>query len=407
MFFRRSAPREQPTSAEPPKHRLEQLVRVTRDRPTLVAVEPGLAEQSDVMAVLVELRAAGKRGHETPAAAELGPEFNRYLGAFYNLPSELQAPAIEGLLRSRQAEERGDVDEAVRTCEQALEACPDYLPLLDRLATLESARGERARAERWYGRLLAELDRLNFYPNAYDTCRRLIEAGISDLELLERCARRMEAEDDLPLAARCWAARAATMREMGQIEAALTEIDRAIMLQPDSAAYQLELALLWEQLDEPDRAAVSFEQAAGLAADEPETLARILLIRARVAAPDRGSLDRLADLLENRPRARAAAIERCAEAVAASPYNPHLALIQGVLLAQDGQAQRGIGAVRIAVDRYSAQADRGSELEARLILRQLVPRDADNGRRIAELYFERGEVRLAMQTLGQVAKRRR
>lgn len=407
MFFRRSAPREQPAAAEPPKYRLEQLVRVTRDRPTLVSAEPGFAEQSDVMALLVELRAAGKRGHESPAARELGSEFNRYLGAFYNLPPELQAPAIEGLLRSRQAEERGDLDGAIRACEVALVACPDYLPLLDRLATLETARGGRTQAERWYAHLLAELDRLNFYPDAHEICRRLIEAGISDLDLLERCARRLEAEDDLPLAARCWARRGALLSAAGYHEAALSELDRAIMLQPDNAAYRLELALLYERLEEPDRAALSFEQAENLALEDPETLTRVLLIRARRAAPDRGSLERLSDLLENRPRARTAAIQYCAEAVAASPYNPHLSFIEAVLLAQDGQAERGIAALRIAVERYSAQSERGSELEARLSLRQLDPRDTDNGRRIAELYFERGEVRLAMQTLGEIAKTRR
>ena len=404
MFFRKSAPKQQPASAEPPKHRLAQIVREARDRPTIMPHEPGVAEQSDVMALLVELRAAGKRGHESAAARDLGPEFNRYLGAFYNLPPELQAPAIEGLLRSRQREEKGDLEGAIQACESALEACPNYLPLLDRLATLEMARGAMARAEVWYGRLLAELDRLNFYPDAHEICHRLIEADITNRELLERCARRLEAEDDLPMAARCWARRAALLTAEGFDEDALAELDRAIMLQPENAAYRLELALLYERLGEMDRAALTFEQAESLGMDDPETLIRVMLIRARVSAPDRGTLDRLVDLLENRPRARQEVLRHCAEAVAASPYNPHLSFIEGIVLAQDGQTAPGIEALRIAVDRYSAQSDRTSELAARLTLRQLEPRDAENGRRIAELYFERGDVRLAMQTLGSLAK---
>ena len=407
MFFRKKPPQEQPASStEPPKHRLARVVREARDRPSLVPLEAGAAtgQQSDVMALLVELRAAGKRGHESGAAQKLGPEFNRYLGAFYNLPPELQAPAIEGLLRSLQREAEGDIEGAIRACETALEACPDYLPLFDRLATLETKRNATARAERWYARLLAELDRLNFYPDAREICRRLIEAGAKDLELLERCARRLEADDDLALAARCWQMRASALSAEGRNEEALGEIDRAIMLQPENAAHRLELALLYEQLGEMDRAAVAFDQAEALASDDAPSLARVLLIRARIGRPDEAGIGRLMDLLENRPQARTEALRHCAEAVAASPYNPHLSFIQGVLLAQDGRLAEGIAALRIAVERYSAQVDRGSELEARLALQQLDPRDTDNGRRVAELYFERGDVRQAMQTLNSLAR---
>lgn len=405
MFFRKGGPK-QPPSSSPPKHRLDRLVREARDRPLSLAPEDVVVTsgEPDVMALLVELRAAGKRGHESAAAQRLGPEFNRYLGAFYNLPPELQAPAVSGLYRSRQAEESGDLAAAIAACEVALDSCPEYLPLLDRLASLETIHGRRQRAEQWYSRLLAELDRLNFYPNAHEICRRLIEAGASDLELLERCGRRLEADNDVVLAARCWSARADQMIAAGEDEDALLELDRAILLMPSNPAYRLDLALLYERIGETDRAALAYDQAESMAGDDPETLARVLLIRARISRPEEEAIGRLMDLLEHRPEDREAAIEHCVRAVAESPYNPHLSYIHGVLLAQHGRFDEGLAALRVACERYYAQADRGAELEVRQAILQLDPQDDDNGRRIAALHFERGEVRLAMQVLNSLAK---
>ena len=113
------------------------------------------------------------------------------------------------------------------------------------------------------------------------------------------------------------------------------------------------------------------------------------------------------DLLGPRPKARATALQRCDEAVVKDPFNPHVRYLQGVLLAQDGRFDDGIAALRVSVDRYFSQQDRTSELEARLALQQLSPRDEENRRRIAELHFEKGEVRQAMQALAGLARSRR
>jgi tetratricopeptide (TPR) repeat protein len=385
---------------------LTKVVRETRDRSPIGPVDEGAAsgQESEVMALLVELRTASRRGTEAAGSERLGPEFQRYLGAFYNLPPELQVPAISGLVESARREEAGDLAGAAAACDAALEACPDFPPLLERLARLECELGRRERAEQWYGRLLSELDRLDLWPEALDLCRRLQDLGVRDMELLERCARRLEAANDLETAARYWSLRASSLLSEGREEDALSELDRAIMLQPGNAGYRLELGLVYERLGEMDRAALAFEQAEQLVGDDPLTLLGVLLIRARISRPEETALARLMDLLEAHPEARPAAQRRCARAVAESPYNPHLCYLEGLLLAQDGQITQAIAALRIAVDRYLVQADEASELVVRQALRQLDPRDEENARRIAEMHFERGEVRQAMQTLNALAK---
>jgi predicted Zn-dependent protease len=185
---------------------------------------------------------------------------------------------------------------------------------------------------------------------------------------------------------------------------ALRDLDRALSLQPAEASFFLELAAVYERLGEVDRAALAYEQVAALGSDDAEALGRLLLIRARVSRPDELLLGRLMDLLQVQPEARQSMLARCGQAIEASPYNPHLCYMHGVLLAQAGQLEEGVGALRIAVDRYSVQSDRASELEARLALQQLVPAEEDNRRRIAELHFERGEVHLAMQVLAGLAR---
>ena len=135
-----------------------------------------------------------------------------------------------------------------------------------------------------------------------------------------------------------------------------------------------------------------------------ETLGQVLIIRARVDRPNEVSLGRLMDLLEIHPEFRATVLQRCAEAVLQGPFNPHLRYIQGVLQAHGGQLSEGTESLKVAADRYAAQSDRASELEARLALQQVAPADEDNRRRVAELYFERGEVRLAMRALAGLAR---
>ena len=402
MFLRREPARP---SAGRLQERLKQVVRETLDRPSgRLTTDGDPAREPDVMTLLVELRAAGRRGRQPAAVGRLGPEFSRFLGEFYSLPAELQPPAIEALLNSKKQEDEGDLPGAVRTCEAALLVCPDYAPLLDRLARLESAHGQTGAAERWYTRLLDRLDRLGLQPHALAICRRLLEGGASDADLLERCGLCLEAGGDVALAARCWAVLAAKLRAGDGPSDALPLLDRALTLQPESAELYLQLGLVYEQLGEDERAAVAFDRAEALVADDPAAASELLLIRARVGRPDEAALGRLMDLLEAQPEARGAALRRCEEAVADSPYNPHLRFLQGVLLAHAGQLEPGIAALRTAAEGYSAQSDHASELEARLALRQLARSDENNPRRIAELYFERGEVRLAMQALAELAQ---
>ena len=129
-----------------------------RARAMLAAAE----QEDDVMALLVELRTAAKRSGELTVAHRLGPEFSRYLGEFYKLPAERQPPVLEALIESRRQEQVGDPVGAIQSCEAGLRLVPNYLPLLDRLARLEGANGDRASAERYYICLLNELDRLDF-----------------------------------------------------------------------------------------------------------------------------------------------------------------------------------------------------------------------------------------------------
>lgn len=404
MFRKKNKP-ERPTS-ELFDRRLKSLVRDTRDRPSsrgLVETSDG-GEELDVMALLVELRAAAKRGSEPTGAKALGPEFGRYLGEFYNLPSEQQPYVIEALLRCRKQEQEEDLAAAVETCEGALLVCPKYLPLLERLAGLESRRNESQRAERWYSLLLVELDRLELYPRSIEICRELIEAGASDSTLLEQCARRLDAAGDQLYAAKCWLQRARQQLAADRPEEALMELDHAIGLQPENAELRLELALVYQRLEEFDHAAAAFEHAEALATNDPDTLGRVVLVRARVGRPEEAVLGRLMDLLEADPEARAVTLRRCEETLAANPYNPHPRYVHGVLLAQDGRSAEAVASIKIAADRYHAQSDGDSELEARLAIQQLAPRDADNRRRVAELHFERGEVHLAMQSLAGLAR---
>ena len=90
MFRRKKEPTPEPNPDF--ERRLKYLVRDALDRP---ASGSGPAEavgsDLDVMAVLVELRAAARRGSESTSAVRLGPDFSRYLGEFYNLPG--RAPA--------------------------------------------------------------------------------------------------------------------------------------------------------------------------------------------------------------------------------------------------------------------------------------------------------------------------
>jgi hypothetical protein len=169
MFLRREPARP---SAGRLQERLKQVVRETLDRPSgRLTTDGDPAREPDVMTVLVELRAAGRRGRQPAAVGRLGPEFSRFLGEFYSLPAELQPPAIEALLNSKKQEDEGDLPGAVRTCEAALLVCPDYAPLLELSARLESARGQTGAAERWYTRLLDRLDRLGLQPHALEICR--------------------------------------------------------------------------------------------------------------------------------------------------------------------------------------------------------------------------------------------
>lgn len=406
MFRRASRAAEPRQSPGLLQERLKRLVGEARDRPTgLSAAENGSSTGAqDIMALLVELRAAARRGAEPTAAARLGSEFTRYLGEFYNLQPELQAPAIETLLLSQQAEREGDLAAAADVCERGLKTCPNYLPFLERLAELQRRRGDAASAATWYTRLLSQLDNLELFPRSLEVCRALVESKLDWPELLEQCGRRLEAGGEPALAARCWEARAAQLLAAGQVDDALAELDRAISLQPESAGLYFRLAQIYEQLGQADRAAAAYQQAEGLALGDPATLGQLLVIRARLSRPDEVPLGRLLDLLETEPEQLAPILDGCEVAIAAQPYNPHLRYLQGVLLAHGGQLERGLEALNIAAERYSAQADRDSELEVRLSLQGLLPEGEANTRRIAALHFERGEAGLAMKVLAGLAR---
>lgn len=402
LFFKRKA-------ASPPgtvEQRLKQLVLAERERgpaPRLSDEEAhGVA--TDATDLLVELRAALKRGTEPAAARKLGSEFSRYLGEFVKLGSELQSSIIEALLRSRQREQQGDLDGAVQVCADALEACAGFPSLLERLARLEAARGQRERAERWYSQLLAQLDLQGLEGPALEVARTCAAAQPTDLELLRLCAQRLEAGGETELGARCWRRKAELLLAAERPAEALTALDRALALLPDDAGLHLDLALVYERLGEVDRAALAFGQAEALAYDDPETLARVLILQARSARPEEGPLGRLMDLLDVAPAARAPVLERCAAAMREAPYNPHLGYLYGVLAAQAGQLAEAGAMLRIAVERYAAQCDAAGELEARLALQQVQPLDEQNRRRVAELHFQRGEVKLAMQALADLAR---
>jgi tetratricopeptide (TPR) repeat protein len=402
MFLRK---RRDESSSSVMQQRVKQLVGEALNRPlTPLPEAESTGHEPDVMSLLVELRASAKRRNESTVAHKLGPEFTRYLTEFYSLPAERQPPAIDALLQSRRQEQAGDLAVAVETCEAGLQVCPDYLPLLERLARLETARGNVAPAERWYSRLLVELDRLDYLTNALEHCRRLIQAPIEDPELVELCARRFEASGDSALAARCWYWRAEGLLADDHAAEALPVLDRALGLEPHDARLYLLLALIYERLGEVDRAAIAFENAAALATSDAATLGRVLLLGARASRPDEVRLGQLMDLVQSDPAARAEILRTSDQAVADNPYNAHLRYIQGVLLAQDGQLDAAVATLRIAIDRYSILSDRGSELEARLAVQQLAPRDEDNRRRVAELHFERGEVHLAMKALAGLAR---
>lgn len=403
MFLRRSPDRP---ARELFEQRLKLLVRDRRDQP---GGQEAMAQnvtgvEQDLIALLVELRTAAKRGSVPAAAEKIGVEFAHYLREFYSLPAELQPLAIQALLESSHQEQDQDFDSAIQACEEALNACPNYPALLERLANLETARGKVSNAELWYSRLLRELDRLRLDSRALEICHQLVATGVSDVELLDQCGRRLEAGGDLALAAECSSARASRLLEADQAIDALRELDRAINLQPHDARLLLELASLYERLEEPERATGALAQAEALATNDPDTLGKVLLIQARVGRPSEMALGRLMDLLDTQPESRATRLRECDGAIAESPYNPHLRYMQGVLLAQDGQAEQGITSLRLAADRYSAQSDLDSELEARLAIDQLAPDDAENRRRIAELHFNRGEVHQAMQTLASLAQ---
>src|SRR5215210_5740733 len=102
-MFRRSAASSRPSLLQ---ERLGRLVRDVRDAPTGRDVEQVDGQPPDlrVMALLVELRTAGKRGSESGATEELGPEFSRYSREFYNLAPDRQPLALQVLLRSRRQE---------------------------------------------------------------------------------------------------------------------------------------------------------------------------------------------------------------------------------------------------------------------------------------------------------------
>jgi Flp pilus assembly protein TadD len=239
---------------------------------------------------------------------------------------------------------------------------------------------------------------------ALELSRRLVQSGVEDSELLERCAQLLEQDDDRALAAECWSRRAARMLAEQRASEALSEVDRALRLEPEKAQLYLLLGLIYEQLMEVERSAAAFNQAEALVGEDADILAQILILRARTGRPDEQAVCRLIDLLESRPRSRTQALERSAAAAAESPYNPHLRYLRGVLLAHDGQAVEGAAELRIAIERYSVQSDRASELEARLALQQLEPDDEPNHRRVAALHFERGEVHQAMQALANLAR---
>jgi tetratricopeptide (TPR) repeat protein len=359
---------------------------------------------SDVMGLLIELRTAARRGSEPVAAARIGPEFSSYLKQFYALPAELQPSAIDAMVKSRRHEEDGDVAAAIQVCESATDSCPAFPALYERLARLEATRGDKDAAERWYCRLLTQLGELELLPRGLEISCQLVQSGISSPELLEECGRRLEAGGELNLAAACWSTRARQFLAADSLDEALRDMDHAFGLQPQDPHLCLELGLVYEQLGEVDRAANTQEQAQRLAADSPEALGRVLVTRARVQRPDEEPLARLMDLLELRPSARATALQSCGEAVANDPYNPHLCYLRGVLLAHDGQIDEGIAALRTAANRYSAQSDHESELQARLAIQQLTPGEEENSRRVAELHFECGDVRDAMKVLSGLAQ---
>ena len=406
MFRRASRAAEPGVTPSLLQERVKRLVGEARDRPTgFGASENGSGTGDlDVMALLVELRAAARRGAEPTAAGRLGSEFARYLGEFYNLQSELQAPVIETLLLSQRAEREGNLAEAADVCERGLQTCPNYLPFLERLADLQRRRGDQRSAASWYARLLAQLDHLELYPRSLEVSRELVESALDSPELLEQCGRRLEAGGEPALASRCWETRAAQLLAAGQVDDALAELDRAISLQPDSAGLYFRLAQMHEQLGEMDRAAAAYQQAEALALSDPATLGQLLVVRARLSRPDEVPLGRLLDLLESEPEHLGPILERCDEAIAAQTYNPHLRYLHGVLLAHGGQLERGLEALNIAAERYSAQSDRGSELEVRLSMQGLRPDDEANCRRIAALHFERGEASLAMKALANLAR---
>lgn len=404
MFGRRK------DTAQPPAdffyNRLRQLVRDTVEPP--VPAEAPLPEAEDhvpdAMVVLVELRAAARRGSEPVVSEALGPEFKRYISDFYSLEVELQVPCLEAIVESRRREVAGELDEAVAACARGLRLARDFLPLLARCINLQRARGAIPEAEAYSVRLLEALDRRGHERMVVELCRELVEQGIEELLLLETCGRRLEAAGESKLAARVWHEAALRLTRDGRYLDALGELDRALALAPNDPALYLHLAELYQRIEEPAQASAALAQAEELASESPESLTRVLLTRARVERPEEHSLGRLMDLLETNARERALALELCGQASAGAPHNPHLPYIHGVLLALDGQTAPALGQLKIAAERYSALGDRPGELDVRRSIQEIQPKDLDNRKRLAELLFELGDVKAAMEALGAMAR---
>ena len=402
MFGQRRDPAHPP--AEFFSERLRRLVREPLEGLGEGASPPDPAQLPDAMALLVELRGAARRRSEPVLSDSLGPEIKRHVQDFYELDVDQQMPCLEALVESRRHELSNELGEALAACERGLAVASDFPPLLARAAALHRLRGESAKAETCAVKLLESLDHRGRQSVVLQISEELVEQGIEDLVLLEACARRLETGGNHTLAARVWHEAAGRLLRDGRYLDALTEIDRALALEPDNPIFHLDLADVYERLNEPDQVAEAYSRAEKLANGNPDVLCRVLLARARHERPDAATVATLMDLLQTSARSRAAALKMCEEAVTSAPFNPHLLYVHGVFLAFDSQTSGGQAALKTAAERYSALNDRGGEMEARRALQELNPRDLGNRHRIAELLFELGEVKGAMEALAALAR---
>ncbi|MCC7103537.1 MAG: hypothetical protein IT307_00205 [Chloroflexi bacterium] len=401
--------RKRRDTAQPPDEffysRLRKLVRETLEPPVQ---EIGATDSDDpvpdAMALLVEFRGAFRRGTEPAVPEILGPELRRYVSDVYRLEFDLQMPCLEAIVESRRHELAGDLDEAVASCKRGLNAAPEFLPLLARAAALERQRGDVKLAETHAVRLLDILDRRGEEAAVAQLCKELVEQHIDDLVLLEACGRRLEAAGESAFASRVWQDAARRLARDGRYLDALGEIDRALALSPNDSGLYLELADLYEHLNEQDQASAALLRAEDLAVGDADALTRVLLLRAKTERPDERVISHLMDLLEPNRAARQRALGACEQAVADAPYNPHLPYIHGVLLALDGKAAAAQRALKTAAERYSAIGDRAGELDARRAIEGALPKDLENRRRVAELLFELGDVKGAMESLAALAR---